>query len=168
MKQKLFLFGVIRVFAIAILACTLLVSCVSLKAPIVNKYQSLDDYKYFYITPTSELTSSSAAIYGGYGAAQTNSLNPTDVISGIMLKNGFVRLSELNPDLLEQTLIVNYGESGKRSVSLGLGYTLEVTIQMLSAKTNSIVCLCVAEGIGSTETDDIRTAINRALTALFK
>lgn len=103
MKQKLFLFGVIRVFAIAILVCTLLVSCVSLKAPIVNKYQSLDDYKYFYITPTSELTSSSAAIYGNYGAAKTNSLNPTDIISGIMLKNGFVRLSELNPDLLEQT-----------------------------------------------------------------
>ena len=154
----------------ATLGCILVVSCASLRAPIITKNEPLTGYKYFYVTPTAELTSSAAAVYGNqygsYGSAQTKSLNPSEVISGIMIKHGFVRLSELKQDLLGQTLVVNYGESGRRS--LNFGYTIEVTIQMLSAKTNAVVCLCTAEGMGSTEADDIRIAINRALEGLFK
>ena len=61
--------------------------------------------------------------------------------------------------------IVNYGESGGRN--RGLGYTIEVTLQFISAETNEMVCSCTAEGQGSTEADDIRQAIKRALGALF-
>lgn len=57
------------------------------------------------------------------------------------------------------------GESGKRNTGLG-GYTLEVTIQLISAKTSSLVCSCTAEGQGSTEADDIRQAITRCLNEL--
>ncbi len=156
----------IKSLLFATLVSILFVSCASLKAPIVTKNESLIGYKYFYVTPTSELTSSAAAIYGNYGSAQTKSLNPSDVISGIMIKKGFVRLPELKQDLLDQTLIINYGESGRRN--LNLGYSIEVTIQMLSAKTDAVVCVCTAEGQGSTEADDIRIAINRALEGLFK
>ena len=87
------------------------------------------------------------------------------MISGILIKQGFVRLPELNPQILDETLIVNYGESGRRN--LNFGYSIEVTIQFVSAKTNQPVCVCTAEGQGSTEADDIRIAINRALTPLF-
>ena len=132
--------------------------------------QPIRDYRYFYITPTTELVSTSGGVYGGqygvFGSSSTNTMNPSDVISGILLKHGFIRLPELNPELLEETLIVNYGESGRRN--LNLGYALEVTIQFLSAKTNSVVCVCTAEGQGETEGDDIRIAINRALTPLFE
>jgi hypothetical protein len=48
------------------------------------------------------------------------------------------------------------------------GYTIEVTIQFVSAKTNSLVCSCTAEGIGSTEADDIREAITRCLDKLIE
>ena len=34
----------------------------------------------------------------------------------------------------------NYGESGRRN--RGLGYTIEVTIQFSSAKTNEMICSC--------------------------
>jgi hypothetical protein len=54
---------------------------------------------------------------------------------------------------------VNYGESGKRD--RGLGYTIEVTIQFISAKTHTQICSCTAEGQGETEADDIRQAITR-------
>lgn len=87
------------------------------------------------------------------------------MISGIFLKNGFIRLPELKPDLLDQTIVVNYGESGRRNK--GLGYTIEVTIQILSAKTSEPICICTAEGQGETEADDVRIAINRALSPLF-
>ena len=116
------------------------------------------------------MTSGSSGIYGGkyglYGGGSTKTINPSDVISGIMLKQGYIRLPELNPEVLDKTLIVNYGESGRRNVNLG--YSIEVTIQFLSARTNMPVCICTAEGQGSTEADDIRIAINRALAPLFK
>jgi len=60
---------------------------------------------------------------------------------------------------------VNYGESGRRNVAFG--YTIEVTIQFISAKSHTLLSSCTAEGIGDTEADDIRKAITRCLTGLF-
>ena len=158
-----------NLFIIAVL-CSLLVSCSSLKAPIVQKNGSITSYKYVYISPTAEITSSSGGVYGNqygvYGGSSTKTLNPSDVISGFFIKQGYIRLPELDNQFLDETLIVNYGESGRRN--RGLGYTIEVTIQILSARTRSVICTTTAEGQGSTEADDIRIAINRALEALFK
>ena len=50
---------------------------------------------------------------------------------------------------------------------VGLGYTIKITLQFLTAKTHEVVCTSTAEGQGSTETDDIRIAINRALDEVF-
>lgn len=126
-------------------------------------------FKYAYISPTKELTSSTGSAYGGqygiYGSSTTKSVNPSDVIAGILIQKGYVILPELNPELAKETLIVNYGESGRRN--RGLGYTIEVTIQFISADTNQMICSCTAEGQGSTEADDIRQAIKRALDGLF-
>lgn len=153
-----------------ILCAFLIMGCGTLKSPIIQQNEPVSSYRYFYITPTTELTSSSGGVYGGqygvYGRSTTKTLNPSDIISGTLLKQGMVRLPELDQNLLDQTLIVNYGESGRRS--LNFGYSIEVTIQFLQARTHSVVCICTAEGQGSTEADDIRIAINRALTPLFK
>ena len=158
----------IQLLSIAILTLLLFNSCGSLKAPAIHKFSSIDGYRYVFITPTAELTSSTGVAYavgnGLYGNT-SKTINPSDVISGIFLKNGFIRLPELKPDLLDQTIVVNYGESGRRNK--GLGYTIEVTIQILSAKTSEPICICTAEGQGETEADDVRIAINRALSPLF-
>lgn len=90
------------------------------------------------------------------------------MISGYLIKKGFVILPEKDDEVLSDTLIVNYGESGRRYVYLGMGYTTEVTIQFIAAQTNKIVCVTTAEGIGDTEADDIKEAITRALDAIFK
>lgn len=160
----------IKTISAILFSALMFVSCGALRAPMVQKYEPIEAYKYFYITPTSELVSSSSGVYGNqygvYGGSSTNSMNPSDVISGVMLKHGYIRLPELNTELLDETLIVNYGESGRRN--LNLGYALEVTIQFLSARTRSVVSVCTAEGQGSTEADDLRIAINRALNSLFE
>lgn len=152
------------------LTCILFASCASMRAPVITQNEPLTGYKYFYVTPTSELSSSAGMVYGNkygsYGTSESKNINPSDVISGVMIKNGFIRIPELKDDVLDQTLIVNYGESGRRNVNLG--YSIEVTIQMLSAKTDAVVCICTAEGQGTTEVDDVRIAINRALEGLFK
>ena len=129
---------------------------------------SISNYMFFYVTPTNELTSSSGVygdqygVFGGY----TKSINPADIISGILLKNGYVRVAEIKEENKSKTMVVNYGESGRRNVNLG--YSIEVTIQFTNAETQNPIVICVAEGQGSTEADDIRKAINRALEPLFK
>lgn len=156
-------------WALYILSSFLMVGCNSLKEPIIQQYEPVTSYRYFYVTPTTVLTSGNGGVfgnkYGVYGGSVTNSLNPSDVISGTLIKQGMIRLPQLDPNLLEQTVIVNYGESGRRNHNLG--YSIEVTIQFLQAKTHSVICICTAEGQGSTEADDIRIAINRALGPLF-
>jgi hypothetical protein len=143
--------------------------CASLRPKLLPatsiKKSSLDGYKYIYVYPTTNVTSSSGYIINGDLTSKTNTLNPADLITGIFIKEGLIRLPELKPELAEETLIINYGESGRRNTGLG-GYTLEVTIQLISAKTSSLVCSCTAEGQGTTEADDIRQAISRCLSEL--
>ncbi len=144
-------------------------SCAPLRLPVIVKNAPIETFKYAYISPTKELTSSTGGTYGGqygiYGASTTKSVNPSDVIAGVLIKEGFIILPELKSELSNETLIVNYGESGRRN--RGLGYTIEVTIQFISAETKQMICSCTAEGQGETEADDIRQAIRRALEGVF-
>lgn len=147
-----------------IILCILLGSCGPLKPVTIIENSSTENYKYIYITPTSSLTSSTGVSYSGQYYSSSKSINPSDIITGILTKEGFIRLPELKDELTNETLIVNYGESGTRN--RGLGYTIEVTIQFVSAKTNELVSSCSAEGQGDTEADDVRQAVTRSLSAL--
>ena len=144
--------------------------CASLRPPLLPatsiKNASLEGYKYIYVSPTNSMTSSSGSTINGTLLSSSKTVNPADLITGIFIKEGLIRLLELKPELAEETLIINYGESGKRNTGGLGGYTLEVTIQLISAKTSSFVCSCTAEGQGSTEADDIRHAITRCLNEL--
>jgi hypothetical protein len=51
--------------------------------------------------------------YGVYGASVSKSINPSDVIAGYMIRYGFVQVPEIKPELASQTLIINYGETGR-------------------------------------------------------
>lgn len=132
---------------------------------------SIEPYTYFYITSTEVKTSSSGNIYGNaygvYGSSSSRSTNPADIISGNLIKKGLIRLPELKSELIDKTMIINYGETGRRSTGGG-GYTIEITIQMISAKSNKVVCVLTGEGQGETEADDIRIAINRCLDKLYR
>ncbi len=152
-------------------ACGILMlgACAPLRVPIIVKKSPIEMFKYAYISPTKELTSSTGSTYGGqygiYGSSTTKSVNPSDIIAGILIQNGFIIVPKIKSELAKETVIVNYGESGRRN--RGFGYTIEVTIQFISADTNQMICSCTAEGQGSTEADDIRQAIKRALDGLF-
>ena len=146
-------------------------SCVTLQPVRLTRNASLDNYTYFYITPTETKTGSTGGVYGNgygvYGSSRSKSTNPADIISGYLIKRGMVRLPEVKNDLADRTMIINYGETGRRSTGLG-GYTIEITLQILSAKTNEVICVVTGEGQGETEADDIRIAINRCLEEMYK
>ena len=157
----------IRFLAI-ILTSILVNSCAVLKPPVITKNYSIGEFKYVFIPATSNLTSGTGATYGGQYYSSSKTVNPSDVISGILMKEGFISLPQIKQELADKTLIVNYGESGRRYIAGGLGgYTMEVTIKFISAKTYETICSCTAEGQGATEADDIRQAITRCLSGLF-
>lgn len=128
--------------------------------------EDLTKYKYVYIPYRANVTSATGTFYHGTGGVTNKSINPGDLIAGHFIKHGYAILPELNPTLLTETLIVNYGESGRRKIMLGLVNPIEMTIQLLSAATNQVVYSVTAEGIGETESDDVRNAINSCLQNL--
>lgn len=155
--------------ALLIISLLAIAGCAPMRPAVINTYNdSIFNYKYFYISPTGNYTSRTGIYgnqYGVYGGS-TKSINPATIISGILFKNGFIQVNEVNPNNAKETMIVNFGETGRRNVNLG--YSIEITIQFVSASTQYPICSCTAEGQGETEADDIRKAIRRALDPLFK
>ncbi len=149
----------INIYSLAI------ISCVNLKPVTAIKNGDIKDFKYIYISQTKSLTSSTGGTINGQYYSTSKSVNPRDVITGILAKQGYILIPELKKEISNETLIINYGESGRRNTGLG-GYTIEVTIQFISSTSNSIICSCTAEGQGSTEADDIRIAITRCLNKI--
>jgi len=114
---------------------------------LISSKPDLSDYKYVYIT------------------SSCNSITPFDVIAGKFIKEGFILVSEINESQKSQTLVVNYGESGRKNYVLG--YSVEVTIQLLDAQTYGKIFTSSAYGSGMTERDDLRKASMKCLAAIF-
>ena len=157
-----------KIFTIA-LTCFLTGCSITLMPVSIQHSESLFNYKYFYIQPTGTVNSTPASgvVVGNMVlSGDSKSINPGDIIAGQLIKAGFVRVPELREDIRETTFIVNYGETGRRPVTMG--HTTEVTIQFLSAATLNPICTCTGEGIGDTKADDVENAIYRCLQQVFQ
>lgn len=148
----------------------ILSGCSLAKYSTVVQHSPFEKYKFFYVVDAASTTATSASVYGNqyglHGLQVTKSVSPTDIISGGMMKQGYVKLPSLNPNLLDETIVVSYGESGRHNFVIG--YAIEVTLQFLDAKTMEIIATTTAAGMGDTESDDIRIAINKCFQNLFK
>lgn len=137
--------------------------CATLKE--VKRFHDMNGYKYAIIPQTASHTSGSGGIsYDmGFGmvasGAVSKSVNPGEVIAGILMKKGYIVVDKSDRD---GAFIVKYGQGDSRM----LGEILEITIQMLDSKTHEPLFICTAEGQGETEADDIRKAIARCLRDL--
>ena len=144
--------------------------CTTLNPPEITKRNDIGKYSFVHLPNTTKVSASSGSLYGVssggvYGFTESKEINLSNIIEGVLLKKGFISVDTIDKDIEGKTLIVRYGESGKREILGGLvGYTLEVAITIVTAETNEIVYSCVAEGIGATEADDLRNAIHRCLS----
>ncbi|MBF1406360.1 MAG: hypothetical protein HXN23_09025 [Porphyromonas sp.] len=146
--------------AIILVVVGFLTGCAMPRVPTVQVNKDLRAYSYVYIPATQPVQETLEQ--------KNESVNPRDLIAGAFAKKGFIILPSVDERFRAKTLMVSYGESGRRNVALGLGYAIEITIQLISAETGELVATTTAEGCGSTEADDIKQAITRALDALFK
>lgn len=162
------------IFALAIsIVGFVFVSCAILEPIESRTFKDLSSYKYAVVAQSSTISSGVGGAYIGYGTgggaaySVSKSVNPSDIIAGILMKKGFVIVDSVPKDKESETLIVKFGQGDKRNVLGGIGgYTLSANIQMLESKSQDVVFTCNAEGQGETEADDIRVAITRCLSAL--
>lgn len=158
MKQFLFVMAT---------AC-ILTGCSVLNVPTADVKGNVYKYNYVYVIPTSGVTSSSGVYgnqYGVYGGS-TKTVNPSEVISGYLMKKGYTTLPNVDPNWAENTMIVSYGYTGRRQLSL-FSYASCVMIQFRDAKTHELIATCEGEGCGEDETADILQAIYSALGVIF-
>lgn len=154
--------------------------CAILKPVESKKFGDISAYKYAVIGQTQSPNSSAGSGYIGYGtgggfmASVSKSVNPSDVIAGILMKKGFIVLDSVSDDVAKKakTLLVRYGQGDSRSV-LATDIVLDVTIQILDASSHDLLFTCSAEGafgelraVKVTEADALREAITRCLKDL--
>ncbi len=147
-------------FCLSVLIATSLGGCATLP-PSSEQTADLAQYRFILIEATPTVSS----IAGGGGNLSTHEINPANLIEGLLLKKGLVRVVSATPGTQAQTLLLRWGISGRRDLPLG-GYTQEVTMMLLDAQSQQSVYKCSAEGLGSTEADDIREAITSCLSGL--
>ena len=150
---------------------TLMLSgCLSLAPTTISRMASLDGYKYFYVTPTSERSSVTGETYGHkgnvYGSTKSSSVSPSDLIAGYMMQRGYVRVPEVKQQNAGQTMIVNYGDGNARE-GFWEERAVQVTIQILNGETNELICVCTADDKAGNEAKAITRAINKSLDEIF-
>ena len=143
--------------------------CISLNPTTITRHSSLDGYKYFFVTPTAERNSVTGGTYGNqfgvFGSTSSNSVSPSELISGYLMNRGYVRVPEVKEQTAKQTMIINYGDGNSRE---GIDeFAIEVTIQVLNAETNELVCICRADAKADTEAKAIRYATEKCLNEIF-
>ena len=147
-------------------------SCISLQKPTATFHSSLEGYKYVYITPTTPVQSVVGATFGGsygiYGGTDTYSVNPADIIAGFFIKRGFIVVPEIKSENADQTIVINYGEEKSGQTTMSIFHIVGVVIQIISAATNDVICICTGEGSSETDTGAVTQAINRSMEELFK
>ena len=147
-------------------------ACGALKPTTCSVHPNFYKYRYVYIMPTGSVTGSTG-VYTSYvddrvRGGVTRTTNPSDMMAGTLMQKGFTILPQLDQNKLAETLVLSYGETGHRDVGfLWLSTSTGIIIQFRDAQTNDLIASAEAEDFGSTEADNVRYAIQKALDAIF-
>lgn len=135
--------------------------------PATTISRDLSRYKYVFVVPTSGETSEGGVYSTGYGVygGKTRTVNPSEIITGYLMKLGYSVLPSIVPELAEQTIVVIYGNTGASSVWVAKRGAI---IQIRNAKTHDLIAASEAEGTSlGDETSAVKRAIYIALDNIF-
>ena len=154
------------------IATLTLTACGALKPTTCSVQPTFYKYRYVYIMPTGSVTGSTG-VYTSYvdnrvHGGVTRTANPSDMMSGYLMQKGLTILPQLDEAKKAETLVLSYGETDRRDVGfLWLSTSTGIIIQFRDALTNDLIASAEAEDYGSTEADNVRYALRKALDAIF-
>lgn len=127
----------------------------------------LHKYKYAYVMPTSGVTSGGLRydVFLGISGGPTITINPSEKISGYLMKLGYTILPTINPDMADKTMVVAYGNAeGEVSNYHAIN---NIVVQMRDAQTHALVLSIESSGFGQDEAEAIANALSKAMQ-MFK
>jgi hypothetical protein len=142
--------------------CASVIPSSDIKPPQIDSRHSVTNYAMAIIQGGEKVNSTLVTESIGY----TKSTDPASLISGVLLKNGVSRVYSAPDKNQDKLLLVTWGISGTRKIGMLGAYSQEVSILIRQADNLEIVYKCTAEGIGSTEADDIREAVFSCLSGI--
>ncbi|PTQ82396.1 hypothetical protein [Nitrosomonas ureae] len=148
--------------SLVVVGCATIYPASEIKPPSIESRHPVSNYAIAIIQESETINSTLVTTGVGY----TKSTNPASLISGALLKRGVSRIYDIPDKNRDKLLLVTWGISGTRNIGILGDYSQEVSILMRQADNLSTVYKCTAEGIGSTEADDIREAIFSCLKGL--
>jgi hypothetical protein len=165
---------IIVLVPIVLLATGCASKTVPLNKPISKHHEDVAAYSYVVIEQRSNIRETNISANDTEAHGTSREFDSAQLIEGILLKKGLVRVENTKDAKVEKTLIAKWGVSGKRDIQyvnfIGnvkiSGYAQEVTISLVKMTTLTPVFTCSAEGYGATEIEDIREAIIRCLSEL--
>lgn len=128
-------------------------------------------YKYVHVIPTSGTTSSTGVsttvhIWGPIGitAGNANStVNPSELLTGFLMKEGYTVVPSITPELADMTLIVSYGFLGTYLTRKGGVPYSRIILQMTDASTHEVVASYETIGTGDDDAARISEALDYAI-----
>ena len=128
-------------------------------------------YKYVHVIPTSGTTSSTGVsttvhIWGPIGitAGNANStVNPSELLTGFLMKEGYTVVPSITPELADMTLIVSYGFLGTYLTRKGGVPYSRIILQMTDASTHEVVVSYETIGTGDDDAERISEALDYAI-----
>jgi hypothetical protein len=142
--------------------CASIAPSTAIKAPTIQAIKPISNYSMAVINDAPPIQSAIATKDGAF----TRTFDPDDAIAGILLKKGVSRVYDAPMILRDKILLVSWGISGSRNIGALGAYSQEVTILIRQMDNLDIVYKCTAEGIGTTEADDVREAVNSCLSGI--
>ncbi len=150
------------------IAAMLTVSMMAQDVPTVVIKGDLNQYKYVYVIPTSGTTSSSGIstsvhIWGPFFTTignGTSTANPSEVLSGFFMKEGFTVVPSITPEITNKALIVSYGFLGAD------GLYSKIILQVTDANTHETIASYETSGKALDEAEQVSRALDYAMELL--
>lgn len=123
-------------------------------------------YKYVHVIPTSGTTASSGVsttvhIWGPVGITTGNAnstANPSELLAGFLMKEGYTVVPTISPEIADKTLIVSYGFLGTYNSAYS-----KIILQMTDASTHDVVASYETFGIGNNDAERVSEALDYAI-----
>ena len=139
---------------------------------------SIAKYSYAHILPTNTITTGNMKVSTSHfptsigwmnhveGNGLTESVSPSDVIAGFLMRKGYAIVSKLDSAHTKKTLEISYGDCGCKHMHSS--YYKTVIIQFRDSHTNELIASIESEAMGKSEASATENAIETALKILFK
>lgn len=135
---------------------------------------SITKYSCAYILPTNTITAGNMKVSTLHhlskidvqGTGLTESVSPSDIIAGFLMKTGYAIVPKPDSTSTRKTLSISYGDCNCKQFNSS--YYKTIIIQFRDSYTNELVASSEAEAMGETEASATVNAIKKALKILFK